>query len=109
MHIALARSALRALDSIEKILGEADDGSRGRLETTNAPPAVRFEKVSFEYGPDSRVLEDVDLDIRPGEVLAIVGVNGAGKSTLVKLLAKLYEPTGGSVLVDGQALADTDT
>src|SRR2546423_1892307 len=67
---------------------------------------IRLEHVSFAYpGTDRLVLEDVTVDLPAGSVVAIVGENGAGKSTLVKLLAKLYEPTSGSILVDGVALA----
>ena len=63
---------------------------------------IRFEHVSFAYpGTDRLVLEDVNLDLPAGAVVAIVGENGAGKSTLVKLLAKLYEPSAGRILIDG--------
>jgi ATP-binding cassette subfamily B protein len=67
---------------------------------------IRFEHVSFAYpGTDRLVLEDVNLDLPAGTVVAIVGENGAGKTTLVKLLAKLYEPTGGRILVEGVELS----
>jgi ATP-binding cassette, subfamily B, bacterial len=66
---------------------------------------VRLERLSFAYpGTERRVLEDVDLALPAGSVVAIVGENGAGKSTLVKLLCKLYEPTEGRILVDGAPL-----
>ncbi|MEU7575479.1 ATP-binding cassette domain-containing protein [Micromonospora sp. NPDC049240] len=67
-----------------------------------APGVVRFEGVSFRYpAMSSPVLDRLDLEIRPGELLAIVGLNGAGKSTLIKLLAGLYTPTGGRITVAG--------
>ena len=67
---------------------------------------VRFDHVSFAYpGTDRLVLEDVSLDLPAGTVVAIVGENGAGKTTLVKLLARLYAPTRGRILVDGADLA----
>jgi ATP-binding cassette subfamily B protein len=67
---------------------------------------IRFEGVSFAYpGTDRRVLEEVDLDLPAGSVVAIVGENGAGKTTLVKLLAKMYEPLSGRILIDGSDLA----
>jgi ATP-binding cassette subfamily B protein len=63
---------------------------------------IRFEQVSFAYpGTERLVLQDVNLTLPAGTVVAIVGENGAGKSTLVKLLAKLYEPTSGRILIDG--------
>ncbi|MPY87798.1 MAG: ATP-binding cassette domain-containing protein [Luteitalea sp.] len=67
---------------------------------------IRFEHVSFAYPGTSRlVLDDVSLLLPAGTVVAVVGENGAGKTTLVKLLAKMYEPTAGSILVDDTPLA----
>jgi ATP-binding cassette subfamily B protein len=67
---------------------------------------IRFEHVSFAYpGTNRRVLEDVNLELPAGAVVAIVGENGAGKTTLVKLLSKMYEPSSGSIDVDGVPLA----
>ena len=67
---------------------------------------IRLDRVSFAYPGTSRlVLEDVSLFLPAGSVVAIVGENGAGKSTLVKLLAKMYEPSSGSILVDDAPLA----
>jgi ATP-binding cassette, subfamily B, bacterial len=67
---------------------------------------ITFEQVQFSY-PDGRTaLEDISFTLRPGETVALVGENGAGKSTLVKLLARLYDPTGGKILVDGELLTD---
>jgi ATP-binding cassette subfamily B protein len=67
---------------------------------------VRFDHVSFVYPGTSRVvLDDVSVTLPAGAVVAIVGENGAGKTTLVKLLAKMYEPSSGSILVDDTPLA----
>src|SRR4051794_19310564 len=67
---------------------------------------IELRDVSFAYpGTDRLVLEDVNLTLPAGAVVAIVGENGAGKTTLVKLLSKFYEPTSGTVLVDGADLA----
>jgi ATP-binding cassette subfamily B protein len=67
---------------------------------------IRLEHVSFAYpGTTRHVLDDVNLDLKRGSVIAIVGENGAGKSTLVKLLARLYQPDQGRILVDGVDLA----
>ena len=68
--------------------------------------SIRLEHVSFAYPGTSRlVLDDVSLTLPAGSVVAVVGENGAGKTTLVKLLAKMYEPTSGSILVDDAPLA----
>jgi ATP-binding cassette subfamily B protein len=67
---------------------------------------IRFDHVSFAYPGTSRlVLDDVSLSLPSGSVVAVVGENGAGKTTMVKLLAKMYEPTAGSIYVDGTPLA----
>ncbi len=67
---------------------------------------IRLEHVSFAYpGTTRHVLDDVSLDLKQGSVIAIVGENGSGKSTLVKLLARLYQPDNGRILIDGVDLA----
>jgi ATP-binding cassette subfamily B protein len=67
---------------------------------------IRLENVGFAYpGTDRLVLQDVTMELPAGKVIAIVGENGAGKSTLVKLLSKFYEPTTGTIYVDGQPLS----
>ena len=67
----------------------------------------RFEQVSFRYpGTEAWVLRDVSFTLKAGEVLALVGENGAGKTTLVKLLARLYDPDEGRILLDGRDLRD---
>jgi len=68
---------------------------------------IRFEGVSFAYpGTTARVLDGFDLTVPAGSSLAIVGQNGAGKTTLAKLLCRLYDPTAGRILIDGENLAD---
>jgi ATP-binding cassette, subfamily B, bacterial len=70
---------------------------------------IRLDRVSFAYPGTSRlVLDDVSLMLPAGAVVAIVGENGAGKTTLVKLLARLYDPTEGAILLDGVDLRDYD-
>ena len=71
--------------------------------------AVQCEAVTFRYQPEGpRVLDQVSLTIAPGTVVGIVGRSGSGKSTLAKLLARLYTPESGRILVDGQDLAQVD-
>jgi ATP-binding cassette subfamily B protein len=76
----------------------------GRLEG-----AIRFEQVRFRYpGMSVEALRGVDFEIQPGQTVALVGQTGAGKSTIVKLIARFYDPTEGSILVDGMPLVDLD-
>jgi ATP-binding cassette, subfamily B, bacterial len=71
---------------------------------------IRLEDVTFRYpGSDKPALEDVDLFLPAGSVVAVVGENGAGKTTLVKLLAKLYAPNSGRIMIDDVDLAGIDT
>ncbi|NWG17071.1 MAG: ATP-binding cassette domain-containing protein [Chloroflexi bacterium] len=66
--------------------------------------AITFEGVSFSYDDRQEVLHDINLDIAPGEILALVGPSGAGKSTIFNLIPRFYDPTEGSIKVDGQDL-----
>ncbi|TNC27478.1 ABC transporter ATP-binding protein [Amycolatopsis alkalitolerans] len=70
---------------------------------------IQFQDVSFSYpGADEPALDSVNFEIRPGETVAVVGRNGAGKSTLIKLLCRLYDPTGGRILLDGVDVREFD-
>jgi ATP-binding cassette subfamily B protein len=95
--------ALKAYDELAELLTkETGRPASPPVTDTRSSSLVRFEEVGFTYpGTTRAVLDGLDLEIRPGELLAIVGLNGAGKSTLIKLLAGLYEPTSGRILVGG--------
>ena len=70
---------------------------------------IRFEGVEFVYpGATTPALSQIDLHVKPGESLALVGQNGSGKTTLIKLLTRLYRPTGGRILLDGLDLQEWD-
>lgn len=101
------------IDNLTSFLGEeetivpvppADQPDRAPLRVQHGVPhTIEFRHVSFAYpGSDRRVLEDINLTIRPGETLVLVGLNGAGKTTLLKLLTRLYDPTEGVILLDGE-------
>ena len=88
-------------DYAKAVVAVADQPAPDRLVE-----GIRFDHVTFAYpGTDRIVLDDINLDLPSGAVVAIVGENGAGKSTLVKLLAKMYEPMSGRILVDGVDLS----
>jgi ABC-type multidrug transport system fused ATPase/permease subunit len=91
-----------ALDLVARLEGP-DFVAGGDVPVDGRPhDVIRFEGVGFRYpGRDTDVYRDLDLEIRAGRSLAIVGANGAGKTTLVKLLARMYEPTSGRITVDG--------
>ncbi|MCL4137916.1 UNVERIFIED_CONTAM: hypothetical protein GTU68_016307 [Idotea baltica] len=66
---------------------------------------IRFDKICFHYGKQSGVIEDLDLTIRSGEKIGLIGRSGAGKSTLVNLLLRFYDLERGRILIDGQDIA----
>ena len=74
-----------------------------RLRVTRGE--IRFEHLGFAYDPQRPVLQDINLTIRPGERIGLVGRSGAGKSTLVNLLLRFFDPVSGRILIDGQDLA----
>ncbi len=84
---------------------EAPDEGGAAIQGPLPGDGIRFEEVSFTY-PDAHApaLQEVSLHLRPGRKLALVGENGAGKTTLIKLLTRLYRPTGGRILLDGLEL-----
>ena len=110
----MAQWILWEVSSLFENLGTVADGAKtiarsrkvvdrpdaGRLEVTAGE--VRYEKVSFHYGKGKGVIDGLDLTIRPGEKVGLVGRSGAGKSTLVNLLLRFYDVEGGRILVDGQ-------
>jgi ATP-binding cassette subfamily B protein len=66
--------------------------------------AIVFDRVGFSYGPEQQTLRDINLTIRSGETVAVVGSTGAGKSTLISLLIRFYDPQQGRILLDGMDL-----
>ena len=76
----------------------------GAAEIVSASGKIEFEDVSFSYDGSTPVLQNVSLDIRAGEILALVGPSGAGKSTIFNLIPRFYDPTDGAVCIDGQDL-----
>jgi ATP-binding cassette, subfamily B, bacterial len=103
----LARVAVRA-ERIMEVFDErpAVEERPGAQSAPRFRGEVRFEGVSFGYDPDQPVLRDIELEIQPGEVAAVVGTTGAGKSTLSSLILRLYDPVKGSVLIDGRDIRD---
>ena len=106
------QSGMAALDKIFGLLDEQPE-IVDSLDAEELPPIrgeLRFDDVSFRYGTEENdptlpwALRDVNLVIAPGQTVALVGETGAGKSTFAKLVARFYDPTSGSVLVDGHDL-----
>jgi ATP-binding cassette, subfamily B, multidrug efflux pump len=81
-----------------------DKPDAGELKVTQG--AITFEATSFGYGRDSSVIDNLTLDIKPGEKIGLIGRSGAGKSTLVNLLLRFFDLEKGRILIDGQNIAD---
>jgi len=101
--MAAAARVFEVLDTAPTVVGPVDG-----VVLEGLADGIRYDGVSFRYDTGDEVLHDVDLSVKRGEVVAIVGPSGAGKSTLLDLLARFYDPTRGSVLVDGHDLRDVD-
>lgn len=96
-----------ALERIQKILS-ADNIIREHPDATDPGRTrgeITFEHVAFGYGDESLVLRDVSFNIKPGQVVGIVGPTGSGKSTVVSLMPRFYDPSAGRILIDGVDIA----
>ncbi|HLZ45487.1 MAG TPA: ABC transporter ATP-binding protein [Gemmatimonadales bacterium] len=97
-----------AVASAERVFEVLDmppaEGDRPGETTAEFNERIEFRDVSFEYEPTEAVLRDVNLEVKRGQIVAIVGPSGAGKTTLVDLLPRFYEPTRGTILLDGVPL-----
>lgn len=90
----------------EEILRLPAEAREPRKNVDELRGALKLDRVSFGYRPDRPILSEIDLEIEPGGSVALVGESGAGKSTLLALLAGLYAPDRGSILLDGKDLRD---
>lgn len=103
----LIQQALAAADRVFDVLDLETEQSqnRGTVPLSGIKQAIEFQGVSLRYENQSvPALADIDLAIKPGEVVALVGSSGSGKTTLVSLLPRFYEPTAGSIVLDGISL-----
>src|SRR5213076_354382 len=99
--------AVAAADRCFEVLDvPADEGDRPGETPARFGDRIEYRGVTFSYDGEAPVLRDVDLEVRRGQVVAIVGPSGAGKTTLVDLLPRFYEPTGGQILMDGVPLTN---
>jgi subfamily B ATP-binding cassette protein MsbA len=90
-----------AFERIEKVLHTKKEET-GEIEIKDFKKGIRFENVSFAYSPNNApVLKDINLEIKSGKIIAIVGPSGAGKTTLADLIPRFYNPTEGSIKIDG--------
>ncbi|WP_457778631.1 ABC transporter ATP-binding protein [Streptococcus uberis] len=103
----MIQSAKSSLERIFGVLDEADDLSMEKFVLTKPLSGqVSFKNVNFSYRANQELIKDFNLEVSPGEMVAIVGPTGAGKTTLINLLMRFYDVTSGSITVDGYDIRD---
>lgn len=109
VQLSLASEKVPFVADLFRFLGTEETGSTGSLVFSQLRSGIEVDGVSFAYpGTDKTVLKDINLKIRQGETVALVGLNGAGKTTLAKLILGLYKPTKGRIKYDGIDLTEYD-
>ena len=122
--MAMLFEPIRRLTNINDVIQRGLAGAQSLFDLLDTPPEpsstsaaqmprarghVRFEGVGFRYpGQEAWAVQDFNLELRPGETLALVGASGSGKTTVVQLMARFFEPTQGRILLDGQDIAQMD-
>ncbi|MBI4928631.1 MAG: ABC transporter ATP-binding protein, partial [Anaerolineae bacterium] len=101
--VNMLQSALAGAERFFEIVDEAEEmpDIPGAVALDNLRGEVEFEHVTFGYLPDTPVLKDVSLQVRPGQTIALVGPTGAGKTTLINLLSRFYDVDQGAIRIDG--------
>lgn len=104
--ITSLQAAIAGAERVFALLDEPEEqpDAAGSVEAITAG-RVAFEHVQFGYTPERRLIHDLNLEVRPNEMVAIVGPTGGGKTTLVNLLMRFYELDGGTISIDGQDIA----
>jgi subfamily B ATP-binding cassette protein MsbA len=96
---------LAAAESVFALIDEKPETDSGTISLGRAQGVLEFRKVSFAYpGAERDALKHISLNVKQGEVIALVGASGSGKTTLVNLIPRFHQPTGGSILLDGHDL-----
>ncbi len=104
----IVQSAMSSAERVFEILDEEEETERFETETEvdTVKGKVTFSHVSFGYTPDKMLIRDMNIEVKPGQMVAIVGPTGAGKTTLVNLLMRFYEIASGSITIDDVDIRD---
>jgi len=103
--IAMAASSAERIFEILDAIPDVHDLPDAR-EMPDLNGQVQFENVSFSYSGTHTILQDINLDVKPGQIVALLGATGSGKSTVTNLIARFYDPTKGRIMVDGHDIRD---
>ena len=95
------QTAMAAGESVFGLIDEDEEHNDGTKLLEDSKGAIQFNNVSFGYSDEATVINNINLDIKPGETIALVGSTGSGKTTIIQLLAKFYSPNSGMITIDG--------
>ena len=98
-----AERIIEVLDAPESVREQS-----GARELKNIKGAISFENVSFSYIAETPVLQEISFEVKPGEMVALVGATGVGKSTIAQLISRFYDPTDGIIRIDGNDLREVE-
>lgn len=102
------QTAMAAGESVFGLIDEQEEQNQGSKILSNAKGGIQFNDVSFSYQSGKTVLNKINLDITPGETIALVGSTGSGKTTIIQLITRFYSPTQGSITIDGVDISEFD-
>lgn len=100
------QTAMAAGESVFGLIDEDEEHNDGTKLLEDSKGAIQFNNVSFGYSDEATVINNINLDIKPGETIALVGSTGSGKTTIIQLLAKFYSPNSGTITIDGVDISE---
>ncbi|MBR5658596.1 MAG: ABC transporter ATP-binding protein [Lachnospiraceae bacterium] len=100
------QTALAGAERVFEIMDLPDENNEGEIPMTKVEGNITFEHIDFSYVPGKQVLKDFNMEVRPGQKVALVGATGSGKTTIVNLLMRFYKPDSGSIKIDGVDIFD---
>lgn len=102
------QTAVAGAERVFELIDRPDEDDSGDAGMENARGEIRFDHVNFSYNEQKQVLFDFDLDVKPGQKIALVGATGSGKTTVVNLLMRFYPIDSGDITVDGKSIYEID-
>ena len=100
------QTAVAGAERVFELIDNPNEDNSGTLKMDNIKGEISFKNVNFSYIPGKQVLYDFNLDVKPGQKIALVGATGSGKTTVVNLLMRFYPVDSGSILIDGNSIYD---
>ena len=100
------QTAIAGAERVFALIDQPDEDNSGDQDMDNVKGEIAFRHVDFSYVPGKQVLYDFNLDVKPGQKIALVGATGSGKTTVVNLLMRFYPPDAGEILIDGVNIFD---